>query len=102
MCSCFFLSRRKAEIPVSLREYLDLLAAMDRGLAAYDVEEFYYLARAALVKEERHIDRFDQVFGHVFRGLEAPAQEDEAAAISEEWLRSEVHTSELPSLMHNS
>src|SRR3546814_2861695 len=76
MFAGFFLSLRKAEIPVSLREYLDLLAAMDRGLAAYDVEEFYYLARAALVKDERHIDRFDQVFG-----------------------RSEEHTSELQSLM---
>ena len=44
---------------------------MEAGLVDYDVEGFYYLARAALVKDERHIDRFDQVFAHVFKGVEA-------------------------------
>ena len=56
MFADLFYTLRKAEVPVSLREYLDLLSAMDRGLAEYDVEEFYYLARAVLVKDERHID----------------------------------------------
>ena len=67
-----FYTLRKAEVPVSVREYLDLLSAMDQGLAEYDVEEFYYLSRRAiLVKDERHIDKFDQVFGHVFQGAGA-------------------------------
>lgn len=83
----FFLELRRAEVPVSLREYLDLLEGMERGLAAFDVEEFYFLARAVLVKDERHIDRFDQVFGHVFRGLDVPEGEEEGGDIPEEWLR---------------
>ena len=58
-------------MPVSLREYLTLLEGMEAELVAYDVEGFYYLARATLVKDERHLDRFDKVFAHVFKGLEA-------------------------------
>ena len=87
MFADFFYTLRKAEVPVSLREYLDLLAAMDQGLAAYDVEEFYYLSRAIMVKDERHIDKFDQVFGHVFRGLEPPEFDDAVTEIPDEWLR---------------
>lgn len=87
MFADLFFKLRKAEVPVSLREYLDLLSAMDQGLAAYNVEEFYYLSRAVLVKDERHIDKFDQVFGHVFRGLEPPEFDDADAEIPEEWLR---------------
>ena len=71
------------------RHRLDLLGALDRGLGHYQVEEFYYLSRALLVKDERHIDRFDRVFGHVFRGLEPPDFEEENAEIPEEWLRKE-------------
>jgi uncharacterized protein with von Willebrand factor type A (vWA) domain len=55
----FFLELKAAKVPVSLREYLTLMEGLDAGLALYDVEGFYYLARAALVKDERHIDRFD-------------------------------------------
>jgi uncharacterized protein with von Willebrand factor type A (vWA) domain len=83
----FFFALRRADVPVSLREYLDLMAALDRGLAQYQVEDFYFLSRALLVKDERHLDRFDQVFGHVFRGLEPPDFEEETAEIPEEWLR---------------
>jgi uncharacterized protein with von Willebrand factor type A (vWA) domain len=67
----FFLELKAARVPVSLREYLSLLEGLEAGLVDYDVEGFYYLARAALVKDERHIDRFDQVFAHVFKGIEA-------------------------------
>lgn len=77
-------------MPVSLREYLTLLEAMDARVPEYDVENFYYVARAALVKDERHLDRFDQVFGHVFRGLEAVApgtENDGRTELPEEWLR---------------
>jgi uncharacterized protein with von Willebrand factor type A (vWA) domain len=85
MFANFFLELRQAKIPVSLREYLTLMEAMDRRIADYDVEDFYYLSRAALVKDERNLDKFDRVFGHVFKGLETPA--DPAAAIPEEWLK---------------
>jgi uncharacterized protein with von Willebrand factor type A (vWA) domain len=67
----FFLELKAARVPVSLREYLSLLEGLEADLVTYDVEGFYYLARAALVKDERHIDRFDQVFAHVFKGLDA-------------------------------
>ncbi len=86
MFNSFFLELRKAEVPVSLREYLDLLAAMKAGIANYSVDEFYYLSRALLVKDERNIDRFDQVFGHVFKGLEAPDFDEQYEDIPAEWL----------------
>ena len=85
MFANLFLELKQAGVPVSLREYLDLLEATDAGCAGYSVEDFYYLARTALVKDERHLDRFDRVFGHVFRGLEPP--EDETVEVPEEWLR---------------
>ena len=85
----FFLELKAARVPVSLREYLTLLEGMDAELVQFDVEGFYYLARAALVKDERHIDRFDQVFAHIFKGVEAVAGESvvDVANIPEEWLR---------------
>jgi uncharacterized protein with von Willebrand factor type A (vWA) domain len=85
----FFLELKAAKVPVSLREYLSLLEGLEAGIADYDVEAFYYLARAALVKDERHIDRFDQVFSHVFKGLEALSGEKgmDIADLPEEWLR---------------
>src|SRR5690606_8201128 len=85
----FFLELKAAKVPVSLREYLALLERMDAHLVDYDVEGFYYLSRAALVKDERHIDRFDRVFSHVFKGVEAVAGESavDVAEIPEEWLR---------------
>src|SRR4028119_1686149 len=69
----FFTELRAAKVPVSLREYLSLLEALDRDLADKSVEEFYYLSRTCLVKDERHFDRFDRVFAHVFKGLEGVA-----------------------------
>ncbi|TIL53312.1 VWA domain-containing protein [Mesorhizobium sp.] len=85
----FFLELKAARVPVSLREYLSLLEGLEAGLVDYDVEGFYYLARSALVKDERHIDRFDQVFSHIFRGVEALAGENpvDVENIPEEWLR---------------
>ena len=81
----FFLELRQAKVPVSLREYLTLIEAMQHNLAAYKVEDFYYLSRSALVKDERNLDKFDRVFGHHFRGLEDLAEA--GAEIPEEWLR---------------
>lgn len=91
----FFHELKAARIPVSLREYLTLMEAMEADLAGRRVEDFYYLARASLVKDERHLDRFDQVFGHVFRGLDLMSEAAETT-IPEEWLRavSELHLTE--------
>ncbi|WP_297614373.1 VWA domain-containing protein [uncultured Roseicyclus sp.] len=84
----FFQTLRAARIPVSLREYLAFLEGVAAGLVTYDVTGFYYLARAAMVKDERHLDRFDQCFAHAFGGLEAitPDQVLAAADIPPEWL----------------
>jgi uncharacterized protein with von Willebrand factor type A (vWA) domain len=81
----FFLELRQARVPVSLREYLTLLEAMKHHLAQYSIDEFYYLSRAALVKDERNLDKFDRVFGHHFKGLETV--EEGGVEIPEEWLR---------------
>ena len=82
----FFHELKAARIPVTLREYLTLMRALDGDLADKRVEDFYYLARAALVKDERNLDKFDQVFGHVFKGLDLMAETLEAD-IPEEWLK---------------
>jgi uncharacterized protein with von Willebrand factor type A (vWA) domain len=81
----FFAELREAKVPVSLREYLTLMEAMQKRVAAFDIEDFYFLARTALVKDERHLDRFDRVFGHCFKGIESPA--DPQTAIPDHWLR---------------
>ncbi|GGG39735.1 VWA domain-containing protein [Caldovatus sediminis] len=86
MFATFILALRQAGLPVSLTEYLTLLGAMKARVAAYDLDDFYYLSRAALVKDERHLDRFDRIFGEVFRGLERPPGAPEGE-IPEEWLR---------------
>src|SRR5215204_5564909 len=83
----FFTELRAAKVPVSFREYLALLEALDRDLADKSVEEFYYLSRACLVKDERHFDKFDRVFAHVFKGLEIMGRAVEETGIPEEWLR---------------
>ena len=87
MFLAFFTELRAAKVPVTLREYLTLLDALGRDLADKSVEDFYYLSRACLVKDERNLDKFDRVFGHVFKGLETLAQALEKAEIPEEWLR---------------
>ena len=83
----FFHELKQANIPVSLREYLSLLEALDNDIIDRKVNDFYYLSRAALVKDEKNLDKFDRVFGHVFKGLEN-LEEGEIAQIPDEWLRS--------------
>src|ERR1700761_2030722 len=83
----FFTSLRDAQVPVTLREYLTLMEAMDADLAEQTVENFYYLSRAALVKDERNLDKFDRAFGTVFKGLESLLQAMETAEIPAEWLK---------------
>ena len=94
----FFANLRDGGIPVSLREYLSFLEGVKRGLATYDIDAFYYLARTSMVKDERNIDKFDSAFANTFKGLEAISSEEmlEAVEIPEEWLRKmvEKHLSE--------
>jgi uncharacterized protein with von Willebrand factor type A (vWA) domain len=85
----FFHKLREAKIPVSLTEYLTLLQAMEAQLAGYSIDDFYYLARATLVKDERHYDRFDRVFGVYFKGMEE-LFDKVVGEIPEEWLRKQL------------
>jgi len=86
MFATFVQQLRGAGLPVSITEYLSLMGAMKANVAEYSIDDFYFLARATLVKDERHLDRFDRVFGTVFQGLEHPPG-DPATGIPEEWLR---------------
>ena len=85
----FFTNLRDAKVPVSLREFLSFLEAMNASLVLYDVEGFYYLARAIMVKDERNLDKFDQAFSATFSGLESMSVEDimNAVDVPEEWIR---------------
>lgn len=90
MFPTFIFELRKAGIPASITEYLCLLDAMKAGVADYSVDDFYYLSRAALVKDERYLDRFDRVFGACFKGVQTDpgeAEGDMQREIPAEWLR---------------
>ncbi len=82
----FFTELKSAGVPVTLREYLTLMEAMQADLASRRVEDFYYLSRATLIKDERNLDRFDRVFGHVFKGLEL-LPDGLLVEIPAEWLK---------------
>jgi len=94
----FFDTLRRFGVPVSPREYLGFLEGLAAGLCTYDTDGFYYFARSAMVKDERHLDRFDRAFAESFRGLEAITPEAvlEALQLPEDWLRkmAEKHLSE--------
>jgi len=94
----FFETLRSSGVPVSLREYLSFLEGLSAGLCTYDVDGFYYFARAAMVKDERHLDRFDRAFAAAFGGLESVPPEAVVSALDlpEDWLRklAEKHLSE--------
>jgi len=83
----FFFELRSAGIPVSTPEFLALLAALDARVVAVSAQDFYYLARACLVKDERHYDRFDRVFAHIFHGAEQTFAQL-VADVPAEWLQS--------------
>lgn len=82
----FFTELRQASIPVTLKEYLILIEGLDKNLADYNITDFYYLSRTTLVKDERNLDKFDRVFAHAFKGMEA-LDLSETSQIPEEWLR---------------
>ncbi len=94
----FFDHLRRAGVPVSLREYLCFLEAMAADLVTYDVDGFYYLARAAMVKDERNIDKFDRAFAAAFEGLQEISLDAviEAVDLPRDWLEklAEKHLSE--------
>ena len=84
----FFLALRDEGVPVSLREYLAFLEGVKAGLVTYDPEGFYYLGRVSMVKDERHLDRYDRAFSKSFSGLEAISDTEVLQAIDlpAEWL----------------
>ena len=81
----FFLTLRQAKLPVSIKEYLMLLEGMHKHVISPSIDEFYYLSRTALVKDERHFDKFDKAFGSYFKGVAniASLQTD----LPEDWLK---------------
>ncbi|NRA99041.1 MAG: VWA domain-containing protein [Rhodobacteraceae bacterium] len=88
----FYQSLRDAAVPVSMREYLDFLASLRAGLVTYDIDGFYYLSRAAMVKDERHYDRFDQAFAAAFSGLENISVDQvlDALELPRDWLEKQA------------
>ena len=82
----FFTELREAKVPVTLKEYLILMEAMDKQVIDRSVDDFYYLSRSALVKDEKNLDKFDRVFGHIFKGLEK-LEDGITADIPAEWLK---------------
>ena len=92
----FFTGLRAAKIPVSTREYLTLLEALEKGAIDQEIDSFYAVSRAALVKDERNFDKFDKVFAHFFEGIEALGEMFQGEEIPEDWLRAELqrHLSE--------
>ena len=82
----FFFELRKAQVPVTITEFLTLLEALRAGVAWGSAQEFYYLARLTLVKDERHYDRFDRVFAEIFNGAEQVFAQI-VASVPDEWLR---------------
>ncbi len=83
----FFFELRAAGVPVSITEFLMLLEALAERVAQVSAQDFYYLARACLVKDERHYDRFDRAFARVFAGAER-AFAQLMATVPAEWLQS--------------
>ena len=86
----FFFTLREFRVPVTIRELLDLLQALERGLVYASIDDFYLLSRAVLVKDEKHFDKFDKAFAKYFEGIDAISPELLTRAIPEDWLRKEI------------
>ena len=80
----FFYTLRDAKVPVTIREFLSLLEALEQGVIATSLDDFYYLARLTLVKDEAHFDKFDRAFGMYFKGVDAVF--DKNPSIPLDWL----------------
>ncbi len=85
----FFLKLKEGSVPVSVREFLTLLEALQKRVVSGSLDDFYYLSRACLVKDEKHFDRFDRVFSEYFKGI-VQAPDELLAQIPEEWLRKQA------------
>ncbi len=85
----FFFKLKDARIPVTLNEFFTFLDSIKLDFIQFNTENFYYMARASLVKDERLIDRFDVVFGEYFKGIETLKLEDvlEHLKVPKEWLQ---------------
>ncbi|VVE73696.1 von Willebrand factor A [Pandoraea anapnoica] len=81
----FFYTLRAAKLPVSVKEYLTLLEALQRQVIAPSLDEFYYLARLSLIKDEKHYDKFDQAFGAYFKGVQKIV--DASGEVPLDWLK---------------
>ncbi len=81
----FFLLLKNDGIPVTIKEYLTMLKALDHGIVEFSVDDFYFLCRTSMIKNEQHLDRFDQLFGLYFKGVEKISDED-FMKIPEDWL----------------
>ena len=86
MLADFFLKLRAGGIPASVKEYLTLMEALQKKVSSGNLDEFYFLSRACLVKDESNYDKFDRVFGAYFRGI-VSLTDSMTLAIPEEWLR---------------
>ena len=88
----FFYRLKDGGVPVSVKEYLTLIEAMQARVARETVEDFYFLSRSAFIKDESMYDRFDKIFGEYFNGIES-LPEDFLSRIPEEWLRKQLELS---------
>lgn len=86
----FFFTLREFKVPVTIREFLDLLNGLEQGLVYANVDEFYQFSRIALVKDERHFDKFDKAFAKYFEGIDSIDPDLVSKAIPEDWLRKEI------------
>lgn len=86
----FFYALRKNKVPVGTMELLDLLAALQKNLANYSIEDFYYLSRSIFVKNEQYLDYFDEIFAEHFKGIERISDIENEIPIEEDWIRSEL------------
>ena len=88
MLTGFFLHLKQFRLPVGTREYLTLLEALQERVVSLSIDDFYALARLALIKDEQHYDRFDLAFASYFKGVEAIF--DVRETLPEDWLRGEL------------
>ncbi|MDP2228994.1 MAG: VWA domain-containing protein [Moraxellaceae bacterium] len=86
----FFFTLREFRVPVTIRELLDLLRGLEQGLVYANIDDFYQLSRTALVKDEKHFDKFDKAFAKYFEGIESVDAELLSRAIPDEWLRKQI------------
>ena len=85
----FFENLRQHKVPVSLREYLTFLESVSLELCTYDIDHFYFLGRIIMVKDERHLDKFDRAFSKTFAGIESLSIRDliDSLDVPEAWLK---------------